>query len=246
MDAVWAVDPRTPAWLAETFPRLVRASPASVWADPEVFYPGDEAERQADRAWLREEFDLAPTAEVCLFAGRLEAQKDVPTLIGAWAHVARRRPNAVLAIIGEGRSAPVARRLADRLGVAERIRWSGFRPWGELVRCYRAADCVACASAYEAGPRLVVEALACGTPSATFAVGEAPAMLEPLAELGLVVENRSERALGGAIARALELPGGPELAARCAAAAAPFTPARALAPVFERYREWFRQAEASP
>jgi glycosyltransferase involved in cell wall biosynthesis len=69
---------------------------------------------------------------------------------------------------------PEARRLrevAGRLGVAERVRLLGAVPHEAMPTYYRSADVVACTPWYEPFGLTPLEAMACGVPVVTYAVG---------------------------------------------------------------------------
>ena len=59
---------------------------------------------------------------------------------------------------------PEAGEAARRLGVADRVEWSGYLDDAGLVKAYRDADALALLSRYEGFGLPVLEAMACGTP----------------------------------------------------------------------------------
>jgi glycosyltransferase involved in cell wall biosynthesis len=94
-----------------------------------------------------------------LFAGRLSAEKGVHTLLDAWRQLGKDVP---LRIVGDGP-------LADEVRAAARhshIEWLGRRPTAEVYELMGKARCVVVPSEwYETFGRVVVEALAKGTPA---------------------------------------------------------------------------------
>ncbi len=98
---------------------------------------------------------------VVLAVGRLEPQKDYPTLIRAFAEVRQRRP-ARLLILGEGAERPRLEALASELGVREDVELPGFaaNPYAFMAR----ASCFVLSSRWEGLPGVLVEALFCGPP----------------------------------------------------------------------------------
>ena len=73
-------------------------------------------------------------------------------------------PGVTLAIAGAGPELSRLRALAGRYGIAERVRFLGAVPHGQLPALVGAADVMALASVSEGLANAWVEALACGTP----------------------------------------------------------------------------------
>jgi len=101
-----------------------------------------------------------------LYAGRLGKEKNVGLVIDAFAIVARRRPDARLAIVGCGPHEDALRAQAGALACASRIEFTGALDKPELGSYYRAADAFAFASTTETQGLVLVEALAHGLPVA--------------------------------------------------------------------------------
>jgi glycosyltransferase involved in cell wall biosynthesis len=74
----------------------------------------------------------------------------------------RLRGPAELWMLGEGPLETELRDLAQRLGVADRVRWLGFQD--NPYPFFQAADCFALTSDHEGLPNTIIEAMACGTP----------------------------------------------------------------------------------
>ncbi len=92
-------------------------------------------------------------------AGRLHRQKGYDRLLEMLAAV----PGAShLTLFGDGEEGDALRRLAERLGVADRVCFAGFDP--EPWRSFAGADAFLLASRWEGMPNAALEALACGTP----------------------------------------------------------------------------------
>jgi glycosyltransferase involved in cell wall biosynthesis len=98
-----------------------------------------------------------------LFVGRLhDAQKRVSDVLKAmWLLPEDWR----LTVVGGGPDEAALRRLANELGVSERVSFEGFvGDSGRLRDLYRRADVVAMPSTYEGLPMVLLEAMSCGTP----------------------------------------------------------------------------------
>jgi glycosyltransferase involved in cell wall biosynthesis len=98
-----------------------------------------------------------------LFVGRLhDTQKRVSDVLKAlWLLPEGWR----LTVVGGGPDEAALRRLADELGVSERVSFEGFVGDSRRLRdLYRRADVVAMPSSYEGLPMVLLEAMSCGTP----------------------------------------------------------------------------------
>lgn len=97
---------------------------------------------------------------VLLAVGRLEPQKDYPTLLQAFAQVRRRRP-ARLLILGEGKERPMLEALRKELGLEQDASLPGFvmNPFAYMAR----ASVFVLSSRWEGLPTVLIEALCCGT-----------------------------------------------------------------------------------
>lgn len=98
-----------------------------------------------------------------LWSGRLRAWKTLPLLLKALPLL----PADVdwrLRVLGVGRCERQWRRLADRLGVSDRIEWKGWPSYRETLPHYRWAHAFAFTSMRDTSGTGLLEALAAGTP----------------------------------------------------------------------------------
>lgn len=93
-------------------------------------------------------------------AGRLVRQKGFDVALQAISQA--RRQDLELVVLGEGPERAALEATAQRLGIAERVRFTGFcrNPYAHFA----AADALLLTSQYEGFPNVALEALACGTP----------------------------------------------------------------------------------
>jgi glycosyltransferase involved in cell wall biosynthesis len=136
-----------------------------------------------------------------VFAGRLVRPKGVDVLIRAARHV-----DGEFVICGSGKRLDSLRKLASRLGVAQRIDFRGWLGPQELARELAEASVVAIPSLWPEPFGLVgIEALAAGRPVVASATGGVEDWLDH-ERTGLCVAAGDEHALAGALAQLLDDP----------------------------------------
>ena len=109
--------------------------------------------------------ELAPPGtNVVLFAGRLEYEKGVQTVLDALHGLRERVGPTEFLIAGVGTYSEELRRKVDELDLTEHVRFTGFLEDHELRLHYAAADVAVAPSIYEPFGLVAVEAMACGTP----------------------------------------------------------------------------------
>ncbi len=137
----------------------------------------------ADRAAVRTQFGLRPDEFLFLTVRRLEPRMGLHRLIDAFAAVARRFPQAILWLAGDGSQRGELQAGIDSHNLAGRIRLLGLVPEADLPALYNASDCTLMPSLELEGFGLAtVESLACGTPVLGSRAGATPELLAPLGE----------------------------------------------------------------
>jgi glycosyltransferase involved in cell wall biosynthesis len=154
----------------------------------------------------RAKAQLGWTRPAVLFAGRLQAENGAANVIRAMALVAKRVPNAMLHMVGTGPDEPMLRRLAASLGLSAMIQWHGRVPLSDLPAMYSAADVFVLPRLSRVTPRALLEAMACGSPVVTSALGGMAEFVED-GRTGWAVDPRSPTVIADRVVDVLENPG---------------------------------------
>jgi 1,2-diacylglycerol 3-alpha-glucosyltransferase len=163
-------------------------------------------------AAFRERFRFARSDRLLIFVGRLGLEKDIDTLVEAVGRL--RTPSARLAIVGDGPHRAELERHVDRLGLADRVTFTGYLQRDDIVAAYHASEALFFASTSETQGLVIAEAMAAGLPVVAVAdLAVADTVTDGVN--GLLVRETPD-ALAGAADRLL---GDPSMLRRMAAAA---------------------------
>jgi glycosyltransferase involved in cell wall biosynthesis len=140
---------------------------------------------------------------VILGVGKLELQKDFPTLLRAFARLRVEGPLR-LAILGEGPQRDRLERLAQDLAISGDVLLPGFQmnPFAWMAR----AGVFVLSSAWEGASNALLEALACGCPPVSADCFSGPSETLDGGRYGPLVPVGDDRALAAAIAHVLRSP----------------------------------------
>ena len=174
--------------MADDLTRRVPAAASKVELLP-IGLPVPSASRP--RAEVRAELGVG-AQPLLITVARLAPQKALDVMLEAVARVEK----AVLAIVGRGQLEPELRALSKDLGIADRVRFLG---WKQDVGDYLgAADAFVLSSTWEARALAVQEAILAEVPVVSTAVGGMPELIEDRVS-GLLVPPNDPEALAGAI-----------------------------------------------
>ena len=132
--------------------------PVSCGIDLKRFHPDPSVDRQA----CRRRHGLDPQRKIFLFVGRVDGEKRVDVLLRAMKRL--QRDDIQLAVAGQGAALPAFQSLAKRLGLGERVRFTGFIPNEELHILLNSVDVFTMPSDAELLSIASLEAMACGKP----------------------------------------------------------------------------------
>ena len=153
--------------------------------DLDIFRPRDQAESRAH---------FGASGKILVSVGGLIERKGHHRTIEALT----RLPGWQLLIAGQGPERVPLERLAQRLGVAARVRLLGPLPHTELPALYSAADLSVLASSREGWANVLLESMACGTPVVASPIPGNPEVVKSR-EAGLIAKENTPAGLAAAI-----------------------------------------------
>ncbi len=183
-------------------------------------------ERQA----LRREQGVSPDAFVLLYAAEFSPRKSQKTLLRAMPLLPER---VVLALPGQGALLDECRRLAEDLGVGDRVIFPGY--CADMAPWYALADCAVSASRSEGLPFNIMEAMHAGLPVVATAVKGHTDLVTP-GQTGFLFPFGDQSAFAKGIAQLLSDPARAAAMGRSASQAAkPYALNRVLPQVMKLY-----------
>lgn len=181
--------------------RHYRAAPEKVQVlyngvDLDRFHPGTREELGAP---LRRDLGIPPDSLLLLFVGSGFERKGLRAAISAVAALKKRGAGGdlLLAVVGKGKTAPY-RRLAEDLGIAERVLFLG--PRANLEAFYGASDLFVLPTLYEPFSNACLEAMASGVPVVTSRINGAAELLEEGKGGAIVAEPTDTEEIAAALA----------------------------------------------
>ncbi len=162
--------------------------------DTAIFFPGDQEA-------ARRQVHCDTADELIVYAGNLLAAKGLGELLEAFLGLAKSRPRARLAMVGQGPFRDTLARRVALAGAESCVILPGRCDAAGIAQWMRAAD-VFCLPSYSEGcPNVIVEALACGRPIVATNVGGIPELVKEAC--GLLIPPYDAVALRGALDTAL-------------------------------------------
>lgn len=149
-----------------------------------------------DRRVARQALGFDPARRLVAGVGRLEEQKDYPTFLAAAAQVAAAAPDVDFVVAGTGSLRAELEALADRLGLAGRLRFLGLRH--DVPAVLAGVDVLALTSRWEGLPNVVIEAMATGAVAVATDVGGCRELIAH-GESGLIVPPGQPDAVARAV-----------------------------------------------
>ncbi|MCB2105054.1 MAG: glycosyltransferase family 4 protein [Rhodobacteraceae bacterium] len=144
-------------------------------------------------------------AQRALFIGRMDPVKGVPVLLRAFGDVARDYPGARLDLVGDGPAMRDFTAMAQTTGVADRVRFLGYRNQDEVAAHLAEADMLVLPSFAEGVPVVLMEAMASRIPVIASRVAGVAELVED-GQSGFVLPPGDERSLATSLRTLFDAP----------------------------------------
>jgi glycosyltransferase involved in cell wall biosynthesis len=201
-DRIVAISPRIRAELLDEY-RIGR--PDKYRVVPLGFDLGGlSAIDEAARARARNALQISEGAAVVTTVGRLTAIKNHALFLEASARISRANPSAIFLIAGDGELRRELEAAALSLGIANRVRFLGWRR--DLDTVYGATDVFMLTSRNEGTPVALIESLAAGVPVVSTDVGGVGDVVAS-DQFGFLTPSGNPDALAAAVSVLLPDPG---------------------------------------
>ncbi len=153
-----------------------------------------------DRARIRLELGVAPDEPVAVFTGRLEPQKKLHWLVGAFGRVVQANPKTKLTLVGDGSLRGEIEAQVRTLGLQDNVILTGRLDAEGVLRWLQAGDAFTLVSESEGLPCSVIEAMSTGM---TPVVSNIPAHVQLIDNgvHGLLTELGNEQAIADGLLR---------------------------------------------
>jgi glycosyltransferase involved in cell wall biosynthesis len=214
---------------------IVRYLRGNNWPAAKSHYIPNFVSAEPAPAASRSALQTPESAPLVLALGRLHTNKAFDLLL----HAATELPEAYIWIAGDGPLKVELQALAQSLGVAERVRFLGWRD--DVATLLAAADIFVCPSRIEPLGNVVIEAWAHGAPVVAAAAAGPMSLITP-GETGLLVPLEDAAALATSIRTLIN---NPELAARLAEAGrAAYAEYYTETAIVSRYLDFFEEVRS--
>ncbi|HYT18647.1 MAG TPA: glycosyltransferase family 4 protein [Candidatus Polarisedimenticolia bacterium] len=167
--------------------------------DTDYFRPASAEERSA----YRRELNIGQDTPLAVFVGRLDQQKKIPLMLGGFAKYACRRPDAMLAILGDGVLGDEVRALATSLGLQKNVYFGGRVPAAGVLKWNQVADTCLLVSEVEGLPCSLIESMSVGVPPVVSRIPAHTQLIEDGVH-GILTEYGNEESIAEGMHRVLD------------------------------------------
>ena len=161
--------------------------------DTNMFRPlgGTPTANAAKKFALKKKFGF--NDHTIISAGRLSDDKNPDVLMKALPYIKKKIPDAILAFAGRGAAQDALKKLAEKLGVTDSVKFLGFVDKPTLNEIYNASEAFAIASTSDTQSLVMMQAMACGLPIVGVRARALPEYIND--KNGFVVEPGDEKAI---------------------------------------------------
>ncbi len=114
---------------------------------------------------LKKKLNITPNCFLLVYVGRISLEKGIVELVKHFSVLARKQPQVKLLLVGDGPEKKNISKQVKKLGLNERVIFSGMVPPGEVPDYYHLGQGFVNASTTETQGLTYIEALACGLPN---------------------------------------------------------------------------------
>ncbi len=140
-----------------------------------------------------------PAGKIMVFAGWLIPRKRLDLVL----EVARLLPDVNAVIVGDGPLMKQCKQDAERMGIRDRVFLEGQKPPEDMPKYFSLADVLILPSDREGWANVLLEAMACGTPVVSRAIGGARDLIQSDVA-GRVVDSDNPELLADAVKKVLD------------------------------------------
>ena len=119
---------------------------------------------QANGKAIREKYNIGEDKCVLLTVCRLAPEKNISFLLKSFKQISLKNPDVYFIIIGDGPSKKALISESDKIGLKNKIIFTGKVDWQKIPSFYKAADIFLFSSFSEVQPTVITEAMASGLP----------------------------------------------------------------------------------
>lgn len=152
------------------------------------------------RERIRAEESISDNTQLLLCVGRLEEQKDYPTMLRAFKIVQQKNTEVYLWIVGIGEELPALLKMAEELGIQNKVKFLGLRH--DIPELMSACDIFCLSSSYEGFGLVVAEAMSC---ERIVVATDCGGVKEVVGKSGILVPPNSPKDLAQGIEKAFQL-----------------------------------------
>lgn len=170
------------------------------WVNTEMFEP---MSKDKVKQLKNELLEMEEDGKAILFVGRLHPMKDIKTLFYAYKKVLETHRNVILVVAGSGPEEKKCRKLVERLGLINKVKFLGYIPHEQIAKYYNIVDIYVLTSVWEEWSNTIMEAMASGVPVIATNVGGNPYLVKNK-ETGFLVPPKSPHVLAEKIRYVLD------------------------------------------